>query len=85
MKSSNVPPNGESANSGGPQLVRKKPAMARVRIRPMVNMLPDNKRRLYRDFRRGVPEKDLAPMYDLRREEVELVIWEMIVRQEEAA
>jgi len=56
--------------------------MARLRIRPFVNMLHDNKRRLYRDFTRGVPEKDLARMYELRREEVELVIWEMTVRPE---
>jgi hypothetical protein len=75
MKNSNVPPNSVAASLGGPQLVRKPAAMARPR--PVVQLLETTKRSIHRDWSRGVPEKDLAKIYEIRREEVELVLYEM--------
>jgi hypothetical protein len=50
------------------------------RLRPIVPLLDKVKFDLHRAWMRGVPEKDLAKDFQLRREEVELVLHEMAWR-----
>lgn len=72
----NVPPDPPSANPRRPQLVRKTVQMARPRA--VVPMLEANKLDLYRAWCSGSKTmKDLAKQYGLRKDEVELVLFEM--------
>ena len=52
----------------------------RISTRPVVHMLDDNKLSLFRRFWQGVSEKSLSKVYDLSREETELVLHEVLSR-----
>ena len=73
-----LPTGAPSAKSRQAQGIQKIIPIARPRAR--VTMLEQTKWKLFGTWLRGVPEKDLASMYRMRREEVELVLHELTLR-----
>lgn len=67
--------------SKGPRAQRLKKIVSIARPRAVMPVLDQVKERIYFAWKdRGVPEKELAVVFDMRREEVELVIYEMTRR-----
>lgn len=75
---STLPPGAPPAKSRRAQGIQKITQINR--IRPIVPVLDQVKHDLNRAWMRGVPEKDLARMFNLRREEVEMVLYELAWR-----